>query len=75
MNERQMTVCAIALFADGWSKYQIGDALGVEADRAQDLIEAGAGEQAAGTMGHMKQGATPWSRDPDHEHKEREGGS
>ena len=54
MNERQLMVCAIALFCDGWSQEQIASALSVEERYAQDLIEAGADEQAAGTMGHMK---------------------
>lgn len=64
MDERQMTVCAIALFADGYSQHQIADALGVDADRAQELIEAGADAQAAGRMGQMAQHRDPWSRDP-----------
>ena len=63
MDERQLTVCAIALFADGYSSRQIGEALNVTKDRAQVLIEAGAEEQREGTMGHMKQGRVPWSRD------------
>ena len=62
MDERQLTVCAIALFADGFSKPQIAGALGVDEERAQQLIENGADEQAAGTMGHMKQHREPWSR-------------
>lgn len=65
MNEWQQTICAIALFADGYSKYQVAEALGVAVDRAQQLITAGADAQAAGKMGHMKQGREPWSRDPD----------
>ena len=60
-----MTVCAIALFADGYSKYQVSEALGVDPDRAQDLIQAGADVQAAGEMGYMTQGRPPWSRDPE----------
>ena len=63
MDERQLTVCAIALFADGYSSRQIGRALQVDQDRAQELISAGADAQAAGEMGHMKQGRNPWSRD------------
>ena len=39
MNERQLTVCAIALCADGFSNVQIAEALGVDKDRAEDLIE------------------------------------
>ena len=63
MDERQLTVCAIALFADGYSKRQIAAALGADEDRAQRLAERGAEEQAAGTMGHMAQYLEPWSRD------------
>ena len=33
MNERQLTVCAIALCADGFSNVQIAEALGVDKDR------------------------------------------
>ena len=65
MDEWQMTVCAIALFADGYSKYQVAEALGVDPDRAQELILAGAHAQTAGKMGHMAEGRPPWSRDPD----------
>ena len=63
MNDRQLTVCAIALFADGYSARQIAVALGIVAEEAQRLIEAGAEAQAAGNMGHMKQGHPPHSRD------------
>jgi len=69
MNEWQQTICAIALFADGYSKYQVAEALDVDAERAQRLIEAGADAQAAGKMGHMKQGRDPWSRDPANRHQ------
>ena len=65
MDEWQQTICAIALFADGYSKYQVAEALGVDAERAQELIVAGANAQAASQMGHMKQHREPWSRDPD----------
>ncbi len=54
MNERQLTVSAIALFADGFSHTQIADALGVDTDRAAELTATGADEQSTGTMGHMK---------------------
>ena len=54
MNERQLKVCAIALFCDGWSSKQVARALGVDEQRAQELIEAGADEQASGTMGSMR---------------------
>ena len=63
MDERQQTVCAIALFADGYSKRQIAEALNVDEDLAQRLIERGAAEQAAGNMGQMATHRTPWSRD------------
>ena len=64
MDERQLTVCAIALFADGYSAPQIAAALNVDQERAQKLAEQGATEQAAGRMGHMAKGREPWSRDP-----------
>ena len=63
MDERQLTVCAIALFADGYSAGQIAAALAVNEEQAQRLIERGADEQAAGTMGHMNQHREPRSRD------------
>ena len=66
MTDWQQTICAIALFADGYSKYQVAEALDVDVDRAQRLIDAGADAQAAGKMGHMKQRREPWSRDPAH---------
>ena len=59
LDERQLTVCAIALFADGYSPPQIGKALQVDQDRAQKLISAGADAQANGKMGYMKQGCKP----------------
>ena len=65
MDERQQTVCAIALFADGYSKRQIAQALNVDEELAQRLIELGAEEQAAGSMGQMAQHRPPWSRDSD----------
>ena len=37
MNERQRTVCAIALFADGFTIDQIADALGVDIDPGAGL--------------------------------------
>ena len=37
MDERQLTVCAIALFADGYSPPQIAAALNVDQERAQKL--------------------------------------
>ena len=53
MNDRQRMVCAIALFADGYSHERIATALGVTLDEAVELATRGAEEQAAGTMGHM----------------------
>ena len=66
MDEWQQTVCAIALFADGYSTYQIAKALGVTVERAQELIEAGATAQSKCEMGHMAQHREPWSRDSKH---------
>lgn len=66
MDKCQQTVCAIALFANGYSKYQVGDALGVAPARAQEVIEAGADAQSRGEMENMKQHHSPWSRDPVH---------
>ena len=63
MNERQLTVCAAALWADGWSARQIAEALDVTRERAQELAEAGADAQAAGDIGFMKSGRAPTSRD------------
>ena len=61
MNERQLTVSAIALFADGFSHTQIANALGVDTDRAAQLAATGAREQASGTMGHVK--SCPYGKD------------
>ena len=66
MDEWQQSVCAIALFSDGYSQYQIAKALGVTVERAQELIEAGASAQRNGEMGHMAQHREPWSRDSKH---------
>ena len=63
MDERQMVVCAIALFCDGYSPRQVAVALNVDRERAQQLIRQGADEQAAGKMGYMEQGRDAWSRD------------
>ena len=63
MDERQLTVCAIALFADGYSHRQISAALGVDADKASQLTTAGGNAQAAGDMGYMKTG--PYQREDD----------
>ena len=67
MDEWQLTICAIALFADGYSQAQIAAALGLDPNEAQRLISAGAAAQAAGHMGHMAQHREPWSRDPGHQ--------
>ena len=64
MDDWQKSICAIALFADGYSKYQISEALGVDSDQAQRLIDAGAAAQRHGEMGYMKQHRAPWVRDP-----------
>lgn len=62
MVERQQLVCAIALFADGWSYEQIAKALDVEMDDVTRLVGAGAEEQDNGTMGHMKNCPAPDNR-------------
>ena len=77
MNERQLQVCAVALFSDGWAQRHIAEALGVDNARAQQLIERGAMEQNKGRMGYMESTrdpvtGEPVSRDPA-EHGEREG--
>ena len=66
MDEWQQTVCAIALFADGYSQFQIAEDLGVSPDRAQELIWAGAKAQRDKEMGFMEQHRAPWIRDPIH---------
>ena len=53
MNERQLKVCAIALFADGWCHDQIAAAFDVDRERATELINGGADELRLGTMGYM----------------------
>jgi hypothetical protein len=67
MDERQLTVCAIALWCDGYPARQIGDALGVGVERAKELTAAGADSQATGKMGYMKSHRDPGSRDPESE--------
>ena len=65
MTEREMTVCAIALFADGYSYERIARALGVSRDRAVELATAGAEAQSAGKMVYMPH-QHPWgTRDDD----------
>ena len=64
MTVGQKTVCAIALFANGYSKPQVARALGEDEGRVQELVEAGATEQGRGEMGHMK--SSTWAKkDPD----------
>ena len=53
MDQRQLMVCAIALFADGYEFNAIATALGVSRDEAAKLAALGGDEQAAGTMGYM----------------------
>ena len=48
MNERQLTLCASAPFADGQSAVQVTEALGIDEDRTQRLTEKGAGRRHAG---------------------------
>ena len=54
MTEYEKRVCAIALFLQGQSNVDIGQALGVSKDRAQELIEAGANDMRARKIGYMK---------------------
>ena len=54
MTERELEVCAIALFANGASFEAIAIALNVDRDRAANLAGAGGNTQAAGKMGYMK---------------------
>ena len=65
MNLRQQTVCAIALWADGYSHRQIAQALNITEEQAVSFTAKGAEEQSAGTMGHMKSGRPPLTRDPE----------
>ena len=54
MNDRQQMVCAIALFANGYSHESIAEALGVTNSKATKLVERGAEEQSEGKMGFMR---------------------
>ena len=54
MNERQLTVCAIALYRDGFSHKQITQALRVTAKRTSELIRKGDAEMHGKTMGCME---------------------
>ena len=54
MTEYEQRVCAIALFLQGHSNVDVGRALGVERDRAQELIEAGAEDMRNEKIGYMK---------------------
>lgn len=60
MTEGQKTVCAIALFANGYSRPQVARALGEGERRVQELVEAGAAEQSRGGMGYME--SSTWAR-------------
>ena len=65
MTERQLTVCAIALFADGYSFRQIAEALDADIERAKGLVDAGAEAQRRGEMVRMPN-QNPWNcRDPE----------
>ncbi len=59
VDERQRTICAIALFANDYSWEEIAAALGVTHDEATKLAADGADEQAAGTMGRMHSRGNP----------------
>ena len=64
MTEAQKTLCAIALFANGYSRPQVARALSESEGRVQELVEAGANAQARGGMGYMK--SSTWAKkDPD----------
>ena len=54
MDERQMTICAGALFANGYRKDAIAEALDISPERAQRLAEDAADEQSAGRIGEMR---------------------
>ena len=54
MDKKQKVICAVALYANGYTKYQVGEALGVDPEQAQELIAAGSEAQATGRMGYMK---------------------
>jgi len=53
MIKRQQTVCAIALFSDGYSFRQIAEALEVDIEQAKGLVDAGAEAQRRGDMVYM----------------------
>ena len=59
MTTWQLTICAIALFANGHDKSQVSKALNVDTKRGQELIEDGASAQRNGRMGQMKQHRLP----------------
>lgn len=64
MDTWQQTICAIALWANGYTTRQVAEALNVDVDTAQALLEAAADAHAAGKIGHMKQGPIVVARDP-----------
>ena len=64
MTEGQKTVCASALFANGYSRPQVAKVLGEPEGRVQELVQSGADAQAAERMGFMK--SSTWAKsDPE----------
>lgn len=51
MNERQRLICAVALYADGFSCGEIAAALGATSEEASALLEQGEKEQSEGRIG------------------------
>ena len=64
MTELQKQVCAAALYANGYSRPQVGVALDEPEYRVQELVRAGGRVQADGAMGKM-QSSTFASTDPE----------
>lgn len=54
MNDWQKTICAIALFLNGHDNVQVGEALGVDTERAQELIQQGSDAMREKRIGYMK---------------------
>lgn len=54
MDERQMTICAGALYANDYRKDAIATALDISPERAQRLAEDAAAEQSQGRIGYMR---------------------
>lgn len=64
MTEGQKVVCAIALFANGYSRPQVSEVLGESEQRAQELVDTGAEAQRSKQMGFME--SSIWAKsDPD----------